>query len=230
MQTLKELLDLRWTPVALSFRDAPPPGVPRVEPAAPAGCQYWRLATEGAVFYTAASDHFGCVVGSHTHNVDLPPEKAQELQAIVGTMVQLQYIQREEIPSLPRLPGPFGVAVYSPLDQAPGDPDVVLIRGNARQAMLVAEAARLAGIGHEGAAMGRPACAMIPAAINASRGALSLGCIGNRVYTGLGDDELYYAIPGPQLPALLDKLEIILHANRELERFHQARAGTEPRP
>jgi uncharacterized protein (DUF169 family) len=71
--------------------------------------------------------------------------------------------------------------------------------------------------------MGRPACAVIPAAIETSRGALSLGCIGNRVYTGLGDDELYYAVPGPKLPDLLDKLETILHANRELESFHQSR-------
>jgi uncharacterized protein (DUF169 family) len=223
MKNLKELLGLRWTPVAISFRKAPPPEVLRVEQAAPAGCQYWRLATEGAVFYTTASDHHGCVVGSHTHSVDLPPEKAHELRGMVAIMVQLQYIQMEEVPSIPRLPGAFGVAIYSPLDRTPCDPDVVLIRGNARQVMLVAEAARLAGIGHEGAAMGRPACAMIPAAIEASRGALSLGCIGNRVYTGLGDDELYYAIPGPKLPGFLDSLETILNANRELENFHQSR-------
>jgi uncharacterized protein (DUF169 family) len=224
------MLDLRWPPVALSFRDTPPPGVPRVRQARPAGCSYWRLATEGAVFYTVASDHHGCVVGSHTHSVDLPPERAHELNGMIGIMVQLQYIQMEEVPSIPRLPAAFGVAIYAPLDRTPCDPDVVLVRGNARQVMLVAEAARLAGIGHEGTAMGRPACAMIPASLETSRGALSLGCIGNRVYTGLGDDELYYAIPGPKLPILLDKLDTILYANRELEKFHQARAGTEPPP
>jgi len=169
MQTLQELLDLRWPPVALSFRDTPPAGVPRVEHAAPAGCSYWRLATEGAVFYTVASDHYGCVVGSHTHNVDLPPDKAHDLRGMFAILVQLQYMQMEEVSSIPRRPAPFGVAIYAPLDQTLCDPDVVLIRGNARQAML--------------AAMGRPACAMIPSAIETSRGALSLGCIGNRVYT-----------------------------------------------
>jgi len=40
------------------------------------------------------------------------------------------------------------------------------------------------------------------------------------------DDELYYALPGPQLPALLDSLETILHANHELEKFHQARLAS----
>jgi uncharacterized protein (DUF169 family) len=226
MNTIQQLLDLRWPPVALSFRDTPPAGVPRVEHAAPASCSYWRLAGEGGVFYTEASDHFGCVVGSHTHHVELTPEKAHELGNMVNNLVLLQYIQMEEVPAIPRLEKPFRVSVYAPLDAAPCEPDVVLVRGNARQVMLVAEAARLAGIGHQGAAMGRPSCAMIPASIQTSQGALSLGCIGNRVYTGLGDDELYYAIPGPHLPALLNKLESILHANRELEQFHQGRLST----
>ena len=177
------------------------------------------------MFYTEAADHHGCVIGSHTHGIDLPAAKAQELQSIVGTMVGLEYIRMEEVASLPRRQEPFRAAVYAPLDRAPFPPDVVLVRGNARQIMLVAEAARAIGIGHDGAAMGRPACAMIPAAIETRSGTLSLGCIGNRVYTGLGDDELYFAIPGPKLEPLIDKLSVILHANEELEKFHRARVS-----
>ena len=73
------------------------------------------------------------------------------------------------------------------------------VGGRARQIMLVAEAARAAGIAGDGAAMGRPACAMIPAVLGGPTGVTSLGCIGNRVYTGLGDDELYFTIPGPKI-------------------------------
>ena len=51
----------------------------------------------------------------------------------------------------------------------------------------------------------------------------SLGCIGNRVYTGLADDELYYAVPGQHLAAVVEKLVTIVHANRELEKYHRAR-------
>jgi len=220
---LRDLLGLRWRPVAISFRPSPPPDVQRVDKAGPAGCSYWRMAAEGAVFFTEATDHYGCVVGSHTHNANLPPEKAQELQEIVGTMVGLQYIRMEEVAALPRRHEAFGVAVYAPLGQSPVEPDLVLVRGNAKQVMLVAEAARAAGIGHDGAAMGRPACAMVPAAMDSSRGTLSLGCIGNRVYTGLADDELYFAIPSSGLSAVLDQLETILHANQELEKFHRSR-------
>lgn len=225
---LHDLLRLRVPPLAVAFRDAAPPGVPRIETPGPAGCAYWKLAAQGRVFYTEASDHFGCTIGSHTHNVALPPEKAKELQSLIGAMVGLEYMREEELASLPRRSASFGVAIYSPLAAAPCDPDVILIRGTARQIMLVAEAARVLGIEHEPALMGRPACTMIPAAIDSARGATSLGCIGNRVYTTLGDDELYFALPGSSLPAFLIQLETIVQANQTLEHYHQERNTARP--
>ena len=125
---------------------------------------------------------------------------------------------------MPRRTEPFGVAVYAPLAEAPRRPDVVLVRGNARQIMLVAEAARAAGIGHDGAAMGRPACAMIPAGHEHGAAAItSLGCIGNRVYTGLGDDELYFTIPAPDVAEVVARLETVVHANRSWSTYHEGR-------
>ena len=223
---LSELLGLRVAPVAVAFRAAAPAGVGRVARAGPAGCAYWRSAAEGRVFYTEAADHYNCPVGSYTHGVTLPADRARELEGVVGTMVGLQYIRMEEVQTLPRLTEPFGVAVYAPLADAPVDPDVVLVRGTARQIMLVAEAARAAGIGHDGPALGRPACSMIPEAMRAARGNTSLGCIGNRVYTELGDDELYFTIPGARLDEVVLKLETIVHANRELEQYHEGRRQT----
>jgi len=222
---LSQLLALESAPVGIAFRSAAPSGVGRVERPGPAGCAYWKLAADGGVFYTEAADHYNCPVGSYTHGVELPAARAAELQQVVGTMVGLQYIRMEEVATLPRRTEPFGVAVYAPLGEAPVDPDVIIVRGNARQIMLVAEAARAAGIGHDGAAMGRPACAMIPEAMRSARGNTSLGCIGNRVYTGLGDAELYFTIPGSRLGDVVDKLETIVHANRELEKYHEARRG-----
>jgi uncharacterized protein (DUF169 family) len=99
----------------------------------------------------------------------------------------------------------------------------VLVRGRARQIMLVAEAARAAGIAGDGAAMGRPACAMIPAVLGGPTGVTSLGCIGNRVYTGLGDDELYFTIPGPKIGDVVERLETVVDANRALETYHEGR-------
>jgi len=118
---------------------------------------------------------------------------------------------------------PFRVAVYAPLAEAPLPPDVVLVRGHARQIMLVAEAARAAGLAGDAAAMGRPACAMIPAVLSGPGGVTSLGCIGNRVYTGLGDDELYFTIPGPRVGDVVERLETVVRANQELEKYHEGR-------
>src|SRR5690242_20838162 len=143
---LSELLNLRVKPVAVTFAAAPPPGVARVSTSGPAGCAYWKQAGEGAVFYTEAADHFNCPVGAHTHGVALPPERARELEGVVGTMVGLQYIRMEEVGALPRRSARFGVAVYAPLAETPAPPDVVIVRGRARQIMLVAEAARAAGL------------------------------------------------------------------------------------
>jgi uncharacterized protein (DUF169 family) len=220
---LSELLGLDRAPIAIAFRSTAPPGVARVERAGPAGCAYWRLAADGQTFYTEAADHYNCPVGAHTHGVALPAERANELQEVVGTMVGLQYIRMEEVAALPRRTEPFGVAVYAPLGSSPVDPDVVIVRGTARQIMLVAEATGAAGIARDGAVMGRPACAMIPEAMASARATPSLGCIGNRVYTGLGDAELYVTIPGARLADVVNRLEVVVEANRQLEQYHQAR-------
>ncbi|HSL51455.1 MAG TPA: DUF169 domain-containing protein [Candidatus Deferrimicrobiaceae bacterium] len=218
-----ELLELTSAPVAVTFTAAAPAGVPRVAKAGPAGCAYWKQAAAGAVFHTEAADHYHCPVGSYTHGVTLPPERAKELEDVVGTMVGLQYIRMEEVGALPRRAEPFRVAVYAPLAEAPLPPDVVLVRGRARQIMLVAEAARAAGLAGDAAAMGRPACAMIPAVLNGPGGVTSLGCIGNRVYTGLGDDELYFTIPGSRVGDVVERLETVVRANQELEKYHEGR-------
>jgi len=131
----------------------------------------------------------------------------------------------EEVPQIPTRKTPLQLAVYSPLDKAAASPDVVLVRGNARQLMLLAEAAQLAGVAGAGPAMGRPTCAVLPEAINSARTAASFGCVGNRVYTGAGENDAYVAIPGAKLASVEEKLAVIVRANEALERFHRARAA-----
>ncbi len=222
---LIELLALRSQPVAIKFQNTAPDGVPRIEAAALSGCTYWKLAADGRTFFTNASDHFGCPIGSYTHGIDLPESTAKELEGLVGTMVQLEYIDMAEVPGIPRRGETFGVALYAPLASASFDPDVVLVSGNARQMMLLAEAAQAAGLASDSSMVGRPTCAAIPAVMQSGRTATNLGCIGNRVYTELPDDELYFAIAGRQLEAVVNKLVTMVHANRELEKFHRGRVA-----
>jgi uncharacterized protein (DUF169 family) len=220
---LQDILGLTSPPVAIRFQEQPPAGVPHLSQAGPSSCTYWKRAADGQTFYTEASDHYDCPVGAYTHGVDLPPAQMQELHGVVGTMVQLGYIRAEEVPNIPRRKEAFGVTVYAPLGQARFVPDVVLVRGKARQLMLLEEAAQAAGVGGSSPLMGRPTCAALPAAMQTGKAVSSLGCIGNRVYTDLGDDEFYYAIPGKSVAAVVDKLAGIVQANRELEKYHRAR-------
>lgn len=224
MSELQQLLNLSAPPVAISFRPSAPVGVSRVAASEPAGCGYWKRAAAGEVFYTTADDHKRCPVGAHTHNVPLSPTEAKELEGLVKTMVDLEYLSMDEVPSIPTRKEPFGVAVYAPVDRAPAPADVVLVRGNARQLMLLAEAAQAAGVSAATPTMGRPTCALLPQAINQRAAGASFGCIGNRVYTALADDEAYFAIPGSAVGAVEERLRAIVHANRELEKFHRARA------
>src|SRR5438309_10206287 len=167
--TLERLLNLSSKPVAITFRPAAPPGVAHVAAREPAGCGYWRRAAGGEVFYTDADDHKLCPVGAHTHNVALSPAESEQLKGLIGTMVGLEYLTMDDVADIPRRAEPFGVAVYAPLDRAPLPPDVVLVRGNPRQLMLLAEAAQSAGAAGTTPAMGRPTCAAVPEATNTCR-------------------------------------------------------------
>jgi uncharacterized protein (DUF169 family) len=88
--------------------------------------------------------------------------------------------------------------------------------------MLLTEAAQAAGVGAAGL-MGRPTCAAIPQALSIQVGVASLGCIGNRVYNSMNDDELYFVLPGKHLSAVTEKLAGIVNANRELEKYHKSK-------
>ena len=221
--TIEELLSLTTAPVAISFLPQAPPGVPAVARGEAASCGYWSRAAAGEVFYTEARHHLSCAVGAHTHGVPVPPERQNELTELIQIMVGLEYLQMEEVPKIPHRQGPFGVVVYAPLAQAPCPPEIVLVRGSVRQLMLLAEAAQAAGVGSGAPTLGRPTCAVLPQALQSDRTAASFGCVGNRVYTGAGDGEGYFAIPGKQLSTVVEKLGTIVRANQELLKFHEAR-------
>jgi uncharacterized protein (DUF169 family) len=52
---------------------------------------------------------------------------------------------------------------------------------------------------------------------------LSLGCMGNRVYTGLGEDEMYLVLRGKDLAVVADALGVITSANAALNEYAAGR-------
>lgn len=223
-RTLTGALNLSRRPVAVAFRETPPPGVEQFTGSQPSSCSFWRLAREGRVFYTVPSDHYNCPVGSYTHNVPLPAEREQELPEMLSVMADIGYIRMEEVPYIQQLPKTPAVAIYAPLGQTPVDPDIVIVAGTPRHMMLLHEAA----VRSEQPLlpmMGRPTCMAIPAALS-SGVASSMGCIGNRVYTDVPDDAFYSMVAGRDLAAIAEQMRTIVDANATLEAFHRERRAT----
>jgi uncharacterized protein (DUF169 family) len=220
--TLNTELGLTRRPVAISFLDSPPAGVDKFSGMVPSGCSFWRLAGEGRRFYTVPSDHFNCPIGSHTHSIALPEERQKELGDTLSFMSDIGYIRMEEVGKIPTLAKQPNVIVYAPLGEAVTPPDVVILVGKPGSIMLLVEAAARAGVTTQFPVFGRPTCMTIPAAMQ-SGVVGSSGCIGNRVYTEISDDELYVTIRGTDLENVVGELETIINANDDLREYHRTR-------
>jgi uncharacterized protein (DUF169 family) len=223
-QTLTDTLQLTRRPVAVSFVDAPPAGVSRLEGSRPSGCTFWGMAADGRIFYTVPADHYNCSIGSYTHNIPLPPDREQELTQTLTLMGEIGYLRMEEVPGVPRLSVTPAVTVYAPLAVTPTAPDVVILAGTPAGLMLLHEAAarmKMPAV----PLLGRPTCMAVPAAMT-SGVASSLGCVGNRVYTGLHDEEFYSVIRGNVLQGLMDEIGTIIAANVMLSEYHRERQTT----
>jgi uncharacterized protein (DUF169 family) len=218
----QQILNLSRRPVAVSFPADAPASVEKFSGSEPAGCSFWRLAAEGRSFSTVPSDHYNCPVGSYTHHIPLPESRAQELPSILGTMTSLGYLKMEEVPGIPVLKETPQNILYTPLGDTAVDPDVVLFVLSPGKLMLLEEAALRAGVSSKLPLLARPTCMAIPAAIEHGM-VTSAGCIGNRVYTNIGDGELYAAIPGRALELVAQELETIASANAALAQHHRGR-------
>jgi uncharacterized protein (DUF169 family) len=140
----------------------------------------------------------------------------------LSLMSDIGYIRMEEVPGVPRLAETPQVIVYAPLAATPVDPDVVLFSGKPGRLMLLQEAA-LRAQQSTLPMLGRPTCMAIPASLAGNSVVSSLGCVGNRVYTGLADEEFYTVISGKQLEALVAQIGTITAANTTLAEYHMGR-------
>ena len=223
-RALTDALQLTRRPVAVAFLDGPPAGVPRLPGAQPSGCTFWSLAAQGRTFYTAPEDHYNCPIGSYTHHIPLPQEREHELSDTLSLMTDLGYLRMAEVPAVPRLEKTPAATVYSPLGNTPVDPDAVIVTGNPGGMMLLHEAATRTGVSFT-SLLGRPTCMAIPAAITSGM-ASSLGCVGNRLYTGLGDEEFYSVVRADKLAAIAGEMATITAANVMLTKYHRERRAT----
>jgi uncharacterized protein (DUF169 family) len=209
-------------PVAVTFLDEAPADVQKFAGTEPSGCSFWRLAAAGRTFYTVPENHFNCAVGAYTHNIPLSAEREKETEQTLKMMFDLGYVKPEEVPQIPRLSKTPKAILYMPLAESATVPDVALFALRPAGAMLLQEAANRAGVSSGAPTLGRPTCMALPASLQYGT-ITSLGCIGNRVYTGLGQDEMYVVLRGKDLPAVAHALKVVGSANSALHDYAQGR-------
>jgi uncharacterized protein (DUF169 family) len=221
-QILTQALKLDRPPIAICFADQVPAGVKQFTGSVPAGCRFWQEAAAG-VFATAPSQHDLCGVGIYTHNLEASPAAQKDLGDALKVFADLGYVREQDIPLIPVLNNRPQSVIYGPLSQVPMAPDVVLLFVNADQALILSEASQQLDGGLP-PAMGRPACAVVPQAMNSNQTALSLGCCGARAYLDiLTPGVAVYAIPGVKLEAFTERVAALAKANAVLTAFHTLR-------
>jgi uncharacterized protein (DUF169 family) len=207
---LTNSLHLAVPPIAISFEQEAPTDVaafdaPMSEPSAdgrrgrvPAGCVFWVRATE-RTFSTAPEDHGNCSVGLYTHGLATMDDIAGN--GDVAALLESGWVDAEAVAGIPAVSERAGSVVYGPLSESPRLPDVVLLRVNGRQLMVLSDA--LPSLRIEG----KPQCHVVALAKEHGQAAASVGCALSRARTGMRPDEMTFAFPGGKLAEVVDAVE-----------------------
>lgn len=207
---LTSTLHLAAPPLAITFSDEPPSGVaPFEEPMpdaladgrtgrVPAGCVFWMKAVD-RTFSTVAADHGNCSVGSVTHGFKTLDEVAGNSD--VAALLDSGWVTMDVVPEIPVVRDKPGAVTYGPLADTPVDPDVVFLRVNGRQLMVLSDA--VPGLRIEG----KPQCHIVAIAKEEGVPAASVGCALSRVRTGMPPTEMTCALPAASLPEVLESIK-----------------------
>ena len=195
---LDDTLHLTAPPLAITFSDSPPADVPAFddpmpEPMpdgrtgrVPAGCVFWIKAAD-RTFSTVGADHGNCSVGSMTHGFKTMEEVAGNSD--VAALLDTGWVTMDVVPQIPVVTEKPGAVTYGPLADTAIDPDVVFLRLNAKQLMVLSDA--IPGLRVEG----KPQCHIVAIAKEQGEPAASVGCALSRVRTGMDATEMTCAIP-----------------------------------
>ena len=209
-ESLSKALHLAVPPIGISFgaeaaAGAPAFDEPMSEPAADgrtgrvaAGCVFWVRGAE-RTFSTAPQDHGNCSVGRYTHGLATMDEVAGN--GDVAALLESGWVDAEAVGRIPAVSSAAGAITYGPLAEADAVPDVVLMRVNGRQMMVLSDA--LPGLRIEG----KPQCHIVAIAKEHGEAAASVGCALSRARTGMRPDEMTFAVPGSRLAEVTAAVE-----------------------
>ncbi len=223
-EELSGALHLATPPIGITFSGARPPGVasfdaPMSEPAddgrrgrVAAGCVFWARAA-AATFSTVAEDHGNCSVGRLTHGLATLADVADNDD--VAALLASGWVTPEAIGTIPVIAERPGAITYGPLAETPDHvcPDVVLLRVNGRQLMVLSDA--IPGLRVEG----KPQCHIVALAHQEKVPAASVGCALSRARTGMTPDEMTCAIPAESLAHVVATVKATAQTDAVVARY-----------
>ncbi|MGB5474524.1 MAG: DUF169 domain-containing protein [Gammaproteobacteria bacterium] len=219
---LSYILSLQTAPLAITFSQDAPDGIHAYDAAmpaptadgrtgrVPAGCVFW-IKAQDRTFTTTAEDHGNCSVGCVTHG--LKSLEAVANNSDVACLVDAGWVTPEMFPQIPVVKGSPRHVTYGPLYETSLEPDVVFLRLNAKQAMVLSDAVP------EIAFQGKPQCHIIAIAKEQNQVAISVGCMLSRVRTGMAITEMTCAIPAQRLHEVVEKLRNACTADKAVASY-----------
>ncbi len=201
-------LGLKSPPVQISYLEAPPAGVDKHPGGAPSVCTFFAEG-QSRPFYADLPAHEACEIGAFVHGIPPQGELGSRLMATIGMMQQEGYLHPGEEAKVPHNASAPKYVAYGPLGSLPMAPTTVLLFAPARSAMMALEAAPEGPVPMNG----RPMCAIVPTLNQGAKVALSPGCVGSRIYTGMGDDRVVVGIRGDHLSAYAAQVAKTRRAN-----------------
>lgn len=224
-ELLGEKLHLEFPPVGLAFADGCPTGAfSLVKKEPPSFCTLWRWGEEH-VFYASATQHLGCPIGAMVAGFVSPEERLSELATALQEMCEHgQGDPTEEIATTARFTHQSVGIVYGPLWKFSLEPQIVLMWTTLPQIGVLQEmVGRIMWRDNpQGALFTRPACSVLAIAAAHGKVAMSLGCIGMRLNTGMAPQYVLAALPRPKLDELEEGLCTKTDVDERLQ-FYQER-------
>jgi uncharacterized protein (DUF169 family)/NAD-dependent dihydropyrimidine dehydrogenase PreA subunit len=215
-ECLKDILQLRWTPVAISLI---PAGVPLPHCPKPSGklryCQSLMAARQGKSLLMTPDCH-ACPDGTSILGLtEIPPKLASgELYLRFGKLESIE-AARQMVAERPKLaPRSVQATLATPLDEAVLAPDVIAITAQPEQMMWLCMAASYqTGRRFDFKVSGYNAQCVETTLLPYTSGEIniSLGCYGCRASSDVGDDLMFMGVPRDRMPQLIAGL-------RELEK------------
>lgn len=223
-ETLKNYLGLKGSPVAVKLaksRDELPEDMDEIGEEMRHCQMVLKARNEGDIFYASAKRHL-CMGGAWALGLrDLTESlksgefyyKLGKFNSWASSLRTMQQVPHTHLPG--ELGAPIFATAYAPLEKTPFDPHSIVIFGQPRMMLKLAQSILYKKGGRLNFSMAgiQSVCADTVALPYMTGNAnFSMGCDGSRKFSGIPDDEMVMGFPAEMLPDIAEAVQTVTGA------------------